>query len=147
MHQRDTFCLTHKLECPVERRVAAACDDQLLAREQSRIPDAIVQLRAGEPIDALDFQRAWLKRSNTARNDDDLRQKTRSSTRLDEKTSVFLLLNSRDFMAQVKRGAERLDLSEQRIGELLAAAYRNSRDIVNRLVGIELGALASDFGE
>ena len=39
--------------------------------------------------------------------------------------------------------AERLDLLEQPIGQLLAGAHRHGRNVVDRLVGIQLDALAA----
>ena len=42
---------------------------------------------------------------------------------------------------------ERLDLLEQAVDEFLRAAHRQRRDVVDRLVGIELGALAAGVRE
>jgi hypothetical protein len=43
----------------------------------------------------------------------------------------------------VESRLEGLDLLQQPIDELLRAAYRQRRDVVDRLVGIELGALTA----
>ena len=42
---------------------------------------------------------------------------------------------------------ERLDLFQQAVDQLLAGAARHGRDVVDRLVGVELGALAADLVE
>jgi len=47
----------------------------------------------------------------------------------------------------VVRGAEGLDLLEQVVGELLAGANRHGRDVVDRLVGVQLDALAARVGQ
>ncbi len=52
-----------------------------------------------------------------------------------------------DFLAEVEPGMERLDLLEQPVDEFLRAAHRQRRDVVDRLVGIELGALAAGVCE
>ena len=46
-----------------------------------------------------------------------------------------------------KVAPERLDLLHQRVGEALAGNLRNARNVVDRLLGIELGALAADLVE
>jgi hypothetical protein len=43
----------------------------------------------------------------------------------------------------VEGGAEGLDLLEQVVGEFLAGAHRHGRDVVDRLVGVQLDALAA----
>ena len=43
----------------------------------------------------------------------------------------------------MKRGVERLGLLQQPVDQFLGAADRQRRDVVDRLVGIQLGALAA----
>src|SRR5262245_4224644 len=47
----------------------------------------------------------------------------------------------------MKPGMERLDLLQQPVDQLLGAADRQRRDVIDRLVGIELGALAARMRE
>src|SRR5713101_6307951 len=47
----------------------------------------------------------------------------------------------------MKGRLERLDLLHQRIGEPLARNHRQGRNVVDRLLGIELGALSADLVE
>ncbi len=44
-------------------------------------------------------------------------------------------------------GAERLDLLEQAVNEFLRAAHRQRRDVVDRLVRVELGTLPARMPE
>ena len=46
-------------------------------------------------------------------------------------------------LAEVEFGPERLDLLQQPVDQLLGAAHRQRRDVVDRLVRIQLGALAA----
>ena len=48
-----------------------------------------------------------------------------------------------DFLAEMQARMERLDLLEQAVDEFLRAADRQRRDVVDRLVRVELGALAA----
>ena len=52
-----------------------------------------------------------------------------------------------DALAKMQHGAERLDLLQQAIRELLPAHDRQTRNVVDRLLGIKLGTLAAGFVE
>src|SRR4029453_8770290 len=54
-------------------------------------------------------------------------------------------LEAFDHLGEMERGMERLDLPEQVVDELLAGDDRESGDVVDRLLRIELGALAADL--
>src|SRR4029077_3424143 len=56
-------------------------------------------------------------------------------------------LDRLDHLLQMKLRAERLDLLHQRVDQTFAGAHRNARDVVDRLLGIELRALAADLVE
>lgn len=47
----------------------------------------------------------------------------------------------------MKRGIERLDLLQQSVGQFLPGANRHGRNVVNRLVGVNLEALSARVGE
>src|SRR3984893_16943515 len=47
----------------------------------------------------------------------------------------------------MKARMERLDLVQQRVGEALAGDERDARNVVDRFLWIELGALAADLVE
>ena len=61
--------------------------------------------------------------------------------------AVLALTQRGDFLAEMQRCIERGDLLQQAVDELLRAADRQRGDVVNRLVGIELGALAARRAE
>ena len=50
-------------------------------------------------------------------------------------------------LVEVERRPERLDLRHQRFGQALAGDLRDAGNVVDRLLGIELGALAADLVE
>ena len=52
-----------------------------------------------------------------------------------------------DALAEMEGRAERLDLLQQPVGQLLAGDDRQRRNVVDRLLGIELGALAAGLVE
>ncbi len=52
-----------------------------------------------------------------------------------------------DLLAEMKAGVERLDLLHQAVDEFLGAADRQRRDVVDRLVRIELRALPARMRE
>jgi hypothetical protein len=56
-------------------------------------------------------------------------------------------LHFRHFLPEMKRRIERLCLFEQAVDQLLSTANRQRRDVVNRLVGIQLGALSAGAGQ
>ena len=54
-------------------------------------------------------------------------------------------LHPLDHLAKVKLRPERMDLLHQIVDELLPVDHREARNVVDRLLGIELGALAARF--
>ena len=136
-----------EIQCPVERRIAAADDHQILAGEVGRALDPVMQLRAVELAQTVDLEQARLEGADAGRDEDGLGQELRAPGGLDEKAAVLLLFHSGDFLAEMERGAERLDLLEQVVGQFLASTHRHCGDVVDRLVGIELDALPTGIGE
>src|SRR5215203_4969757 len=106
-----------------------------------------MKLRTRKTVDALDFQSARLERANAAGHDHYFGQKPCALAGLNIKATIALFLYRGDFLPQVQRGAERLDLLQERIGQFLAGTHRNRGDVINRFVRIKLGALTADFGQ
>src|SRR5690606_24134035 len=77
MHEREASGFARKLECPIERRIAAAEDDEPLTREVSGALYLIVNVATLERIDPFASELARLEGTETARNDDRLRVKAR----------------------------------------------------------------------
>ena len=56
-------------------------------------------------------------------------------------------VQGRRHLAKVEHGLERPDLLKQAVGELLAGADRQSWNVIDRLFGVKLGALATGLVE
>ena len=136
-----------EVERPVESRVAAADDDEVLAGEISRVLHPVLQLRAIELVQAIDLERAGLECAHAGSDEDGLGEEPRALGGFDEEAAIVPLFNRLDFLPEVEGGAERLDLLEQVVRQFLARAHRNGRDVVDRLVGVQLDALAARVGQ
>ena len=115
--------------------------------ELRRVLDAVEHLGVVEVVEAGHLQRARLERADTAGDDDRLAQQAGAPGGLDKELAVVALLHDGDFLAEVEGWVERLDLLEQRVGQFLAGAHRHRRDVVDRLVRVELDALAARRGQ
>nr|GEU28069.1 hypothetical protein [Tanacetum cinerariifolium] len=143
VQQHDRFGLADEVQRPVQRGVAAAADDQVLAFELGRILDLVVQLRAFEHVDAVDLQRAGLERTDAGGNEDGLGDELGAGRGGDIEAAVVAAGDLDHFLAQVERRFERFDLLEQVVGQFLAGARWHGRDVVDRLVGIQFDALSA----
>ncbi len=147
MHEHNAVRRFRELQRPVERGVATAQNHEILAAECFRVPHAIVNGRAFVLLRLRHAQLARLKRADTGRNDHRARVEARAAARLDVETAVLTLHDRGHFLAEVHAGAERLDLLLQPLDELACRADRHRRNVVNRLVGIQLRALAAGVRE
>ena len=71
MHEHNAFGFANEVECPVERRVAAAKDDDIFAFENGRILAAVMELSALKLFDAFDAERARLEGAHAGCDDHD----------------------------------------------------------------------------
>ena len=110
VNQNDTFCFADEVERPVQSRVAAAADYDVLTGENVRIPDTVVQLRALELFDSRNAQGARLERTDARGDDDHLTQKLRSLACFDIKASVRAFRDVRHFLAQVENRVKGVNL-------------------------------------
>ena len=143
MYERNAFGLVGQLEHPVECRVTTAENDEPFARKLCRIAHAVVQRLVLVLLDIRHPQLPRLERADPGSDHHGFRVELLALARLDEKRVVILAPHDLHFLAQVHPGRERLDLFQERIGQFLPGAHGNRRDIVDRLVGIQLGALPS----
>ena len=72
MHQAHAFCHLGEIQRPVQCGIAAAEDDEVLARELFRISHLVVQGLTFVELDVRDPHRPRLKRTNAAGDDDRL---------------------------------------------------------------------------
>ena len=147
MHERETARLAAQFEHPVERRVAATEDDQLLIVEGLRALDAVVNALALEGFGAFDTEAARLKGADAACNHDRTRVKAGPRRSAQEEPPIGLPAHLGDFLAEMERRMERLDLLHQPIHQLLRTTHQQGRDVVNWLVGIQLCALPARVRE
>ena len=147
VHQRDASGLVvagaREVERPIERRIAAADDDDVLAREHRRVAHAVKELRVAMPLDAFDLQCARLERADAAGDEEGLGNQAGAAIGFDIEAAVVALAHDAHFLAEVEVGLERRDLLEQALGQFAARAHRHRRNVVDRLVGVQLDALAA----
>jgi hypothetical protein len=147
VHERDRARLAAELQRPVERAVAAARDQDVLAMEVLGAAHAVEQLGALIPLRVRHEQSPRLERAEAARDDEAAGVEARSCRGHDIESPRALARDRNHFLAEMEPGMERLDLLHQPVYQLLRAADRQRRDIVDRLVGIELRALAARVRE
>jgi hypothetical protein len=132
---------------PVERGIAAADDDEVLAGKLRRVLDAVEELPLLVPLDPVELEAPRLERAHAGGDEHRAGEEARAAGGLDAEPAVGLLLDHGHFLAEVEGRMERLDLLEQVVGQLAAGAHRHGRNVVDRLVGIELDALAAGIGQ
>jgi hypothetical protein len=129
---------------PVKRRVTAAEHDEAFAGKPRRVADAIKQAFVLESVDAGKAQPARLEGTDAAGDEHRARPKIRAGIGRHREPIVIDGGDGRDLFAEMENGLERLYLLHQVIDEFLAAAHRDARNVVDRLVGVQLGTLAAD---
>src|SRR6185312_1648863 len=143
VHEREARRLRSERERPVERGVSAAEDHEPFAVQRARVAHAVVNRCALERLAALEPDAPRLERTDAARNHHGSSGQRRAGARAQEKAAVFLSRELGHLLTEVQRRVERLDLLQQPVDQLLAAADRQRRNVVDGLVRIELGALAA----
>ena len=139
--------LAGEVDDPVERRIAAAENGELLAVVLRGVAHAVVNGPAFEYFRARHAEPARLERADATGDDHGARVEARAEDGLDVESAVLAPVQRGDFLAQVQRRIERHDLLQQPIDEFLGAADGQRRNVVDRLVGIQLGALAARRAE
>ena len=143
VHERDVLGNLREFQHPVERRIAAAENRQPLAGELLRVPYAVVHAFTFERINTVCAQRSRLEGADAGRDDHRLRIELLAGAGLDQERVVVLTLHDGHFLAEVHARLERRDLLHQLLGQLVAGAHGNGRNVVDGFVGIELGALTA----
>ena len=103
--------------------------------------------RAFERFAALDPEPARLERTEAAGNDHGARMKARVQRGAQQEGVILQHLQFGHFLAQVKLCIEGLGLLQQPIHQFLRAADRQRRNVVNRLLRVQLAALAAGMLE
>ena len=139
--------LGRKVERPVQGRVAAAGNQEVLAGKGGWVAHAVKELFALEGGQPVQLDRARLERAHAGGDEHGARDEARAGAGGDLEAPVVQLAQHGHRLAQVEGGAERLDLLEQGIGQLLPGAHRNGGDVVDRLVGVQLDRLAAGHSQ
>ena len=136
--------LGHRLQVqgPVERRVAAADDEHVAAAEMVHLAHRVEHRVAFILLDA--GKRRALRREGSAAGGDHhhLGFDHRAGVGREPEAAVEPLERLHPLI-EMELGAERLDLVHELVGQLLAGDDGQAGNVVDRLLRIELGALAA----
>ena len=143
VHVRDGRGLAGEVDDPVERRIAAAENREFLAVVLRGVAHAVVNVPALEDFRARHADAPRLERTHAAGDHHGAGVEARAENGLDIEAAVLALVQPGDFLAEVQRRIERRDLLQQPVDQFLRTADRQRRDVVDRLVRIQLGALAA----
>src|SRR5690606_25478390 len=130
-----------------ERAVAAAGYDDILAAEILDPAHGVVHRPTLIVLDALQGRALGGEGAAAGGDHHDLCVELGAGVGLEPERSVLQLLERVDALLEMEYGIERLDLLEKTLGQFLARHHGQSRDVVNRLLGIELGALSAGLVE
>src|ERR1700722_16457536 len=143
MHEGERARLRGELEGPVKRRIAAAKNDQLLAMQVRRAAHAVVNVLILEGLCAFKADAPRLKRADSRGDDDRARIEGRPGRGADLKAPRFEFCELAPPLTQMKLRRKGLDLLHQPIDQLLRVAHGQRRDVIDRLVRIQLRALSA----
>ena len=99
------------------------------------------------PLAAHDAEATRLKRADPGRDHDRTGVETGAGRRDHIEPPIGARRQFDDLLSEMEHRLEGLDLLHQAIDELLGTADRQRRDVVDRLVGVELCALAAGCRE
>ena len=139
--------LRQQLQRPVERGIAAAEDHQALAGELRGALHPVLDGAALERLRALEADAARLERADAGGDHHRAGVEGGAGRGAHVKAPVLARGELEHFLTEMKLRLEGLDLLQQPVDQLLCPAHRQRRDVVDRLVGIELGALAARVRE
>ena len=142
MHQRNVLRYRCQSNDPVECRIAAAEDGELLARVLLRVAHPVLNGSVAEFLDALRAQCTRLERTDTCSDHDSLAVELFACIGLYVKF-VTVRAHNRHFFAEVHARAEGFDLLKQAFGQFVTGAHRDTGNVVDGFVRIELRTLAA----
>ena len=143
MHQREARGPWQQLQRPVERRVAAAEDHQMLAHQLGRTLHPVVDGAAFESLRALESDAPRLKGAHARRDHHGTGVEADAARGAQVEAPAIAPRELHHFMAEVQLRIEGPDLLHEPVDQLLGAAHRQRRYVVDRLVGVQLGALSA----
>ena len=143
MDQRHALCDRLEVERPVERGIAAADDQKVVAAEIIHAPHGIEDALALIRLDARDRRALGLERAAAGRNDNDLGLDHLVLVGGDPERPVLEPLDAGDHAVEGELRVERRDLLHQLVDDALGRDGRPYRNVVDRLFRIEFRALAA----
>src|ERR1700685_3818671 len=112
-----------------------------------RAAHTVVNVLTLEGLCAFETNAPRLERAESCGNDDRARIEARTARGADLKASRFELRELAHLLTQMKLRRKGLDLLHQPINQFLRAAHRHRRDVIDRLVRIQLRALSARMGQ
>ena len=103
--------------------------------------------RAFISLDARHRRALGLERAAAGGDHDDLALEQLAAVGLDAEARLADALDALHHLVQMERRTERLDLLHELIDQALRRDFRDRRNVVDRLLGIKLGALPADLVE
>jgi len=143
VHQRQTPRPRSELERPIERRIAAAKDDQVLALERPGILHPVENAPPLERFGTLYAELSGLKRADSSGDHHRAGIEPRARGGADRESPILPAGEVHDLLPEMEVRLEGLDLLHQPLDQLLRAADRQRRNVIDGLVRVELGALAA----
>src|SRR5580693_7294622 len=128
MHQVEARGAAEELERPVECRVAATEDHQMLAGELGGVLDPVLDGTALEGLRALDADAARLERAEARGDYYRAGIEAHAGGGGELEASVLRACKLADLVPEVQLRLEGFDLLEQPVDQLLRAAHRQRRD-------------------
>ena len=147
MHQRQGARLFAERNRPVQRGVPAPANHQVPVEKIGRRLHPVVHRLAFELLDAGDTQAPRLEGADSAGDDHRPGGETGTGRGSDMKFAVPQHAQFGHLLAQMKGGFEGLGLFQQSIDQFLRPADRQRGNVINRLIGIKLGALAAGLAQ
>jgi hypothetical protein len=128
-----------------ERLLGGAGDDDVPAGERlgRHALGMVEQLAALEGVEAGDLQRARHEGADARGQDDGAAVELQAGLRAHVEAAVVAARDVAHQLVEVEGGGERPDLFEQPLGELAPRAGGHCGDVVDRLVAVQLDALAA----
>jgi hypothetical protein len=144
VHQHQAARSLDQRQRPVDRRVAASRDHELATVELRCVGDLVVHRSSDQRGNLRQVQRARCKRAESAGDDHDAGIEFEPAVGRCAKAPGLGARERGHGMAKMEDGCKRADLLLQALDQLARGAHRKRRDVIDRLVGIQLGALAAN---
>ena len=142
MHDHDPLGDFSQRQGPIDGGIAAARDDDSAAAKIFAPPDEVEDAALFERLDAGERRTVGPERAGAGRDDDGAGRHSHASEIFNNE-AVIRGFEADDRMPEVKNRRERRGLFAEALDQLDGVDSRVARNVVDRLLGIERGALAA----